>query len=495
MIRRCAQQLLLIFRLPLLPKLPLLAVALASFPHAMEAQHTGIREPAVAGPFYPADPEVLAGMIRDLLEAEPRLEADRTVLAGIVPHAGLAYSGRVAARLYRLLEGRTYEAVVVLAPSHHELYAGATIWPGEGLATPLGTVLIQHDLAERMVAVDDSIDFSTQGYGEEHSLEVQLPFLQTVLPGVPIIPLMLGRQSLELSYHLARTLGALLEGRNVLILASSDLSHFHSAEEARWLDEELLDLVRGMDPFLLGYKVFTGRMEACGVGGIVTALETARRLGAQSARILTYAHSGEVTGDNSRVVGYASAALEDRLAPGSGSDGRERELLLTIARNAVEASVNLRPHAPLLELPPGLMRKQGAFVTLRIGGVLRGCVGGVLAEKPLAYQVRDSAIAAAMQDERFAPVSPSDLSRLQYEVSLLTPLHPLDDPDDIVIGRDGLLLVRGPYSGVLLPNVAVEQGWDTRMLLRQIGIKAGLGPDAWRQPGTLLLVFSAEHFH
>jgi len=192
------------------------------------------------------------------------------------------------------------------------------------------------------------------------------------------------------------------------------------------------------------------------------------------------------------VVGYASAVVEARPGGPPGLSEQERRSLVGIARSSVESVVRRQPQAPLNGLTPGLLRKRAVFVTLRIDGALRGCVGVVLAGRPLAQQVRESAVTAARRDERFPPVTPEELPLLEYEVTLLTPLHPLDDPEEIVIGRDGLMLIRGSRNGVLLPQVAVEQGWGRRQLLEQVGVKAGLGPQAWQEPGTLLLVFSGD---
>jgi AmmeMemoRadiSam system protein B/AmmeMemoRadiSam system protein A len=478
---------------PAAPRFFLIVLITASAcPAGVLAQAGDVRIPTAAGTFYPADPGELRAEVQRLLEAAPAAAGAGIIRAGLVPHAAWEYSGQVAACFYRRLVGHRYKAVVLLAPSHREAFRGVAVWPGEGLATPLGIVPVARDLAERIVAADDSVRFSRHGYGNEHALEVQLPFLQTVLPGVPVLPLMIGNPSLELSYHLAHTLAGLLTGRDVLLLASSDLSHFHDAATARWLDGELLDLVAACDPFLLGYQVATGRLEACGATGLVTTLETARRLGADDVKVLAYTHSGSVTGDSTNVVGYAAASVEDRPAGPTGLTDQEKRTLLGIARSSVEAAVQRQPLAPLSGLPPALSRRRAAFVTLRIDGALRGCVGAVLAGKPLAQQVRESAVAAALRDERFPPITPEELPRLAYEITLLTPLHPLEDPADIVIGRDGLLLVRGSSNGVLLPQVAVEQGWDRRQLLEQVGVKAGLGPQTWREPGTLLLIFSGE---
>lgn len=460
---------------------------------ARAAPAVGVRPPAVAGYFYPADPDVLRVRIEALLVSDGADGTDSItpIRAGIVPHAGLDYSGPVAARFYRAVRGRDYDAVVLVAPSHQEAYAGVSIWPGTHLATPLGEIPIERELAERLAAADDSIRFDVAGYGPEHSLEIQLPFLQLALPGVPVVPLVMGRQSLDRSYRLARILAAVLAGRNVLLLASSDLSHFHDDTTAVRMDGELLDLVRSDDPFLLGYRGFVGELEACGLGGVVTVLEAARLLGAGRTQVLTYANSGGVTGEMSNVVGYGAATISDGAGGPHGLSPEEKRLLIEIARGTVEATVRREIPPPLPDLTPALMRKQAAFVTLRAAGELRGCVGAVFAVRSVAEQVRSSAVAAS-RDARMRPLAAAELATLDYEISLLSPLTPLDDPEGLVLGRDGLWLVRGDDHGVLLPSVPVDQGWDRKTFLEQIGVKAGLGRQAWREPGTQLFSFTTE---
>lgn len=460
---------------------------------AQEAQAARVRPPAVAGSFYPAGAGALRERVEGLLTAEtlPGDGAGAVIRAGIVPHAGLDYSGPVAARLYRALRGRSYEAVVIVAVSHQEAYTGVSIWPGTHLSTPLGEIPVERTLAERLVAADDSIRFSTAGYGAEHSLEIQLPFLQSVLPGVPVVPLMVGRQSFDLSYRLAATLASVLAGQDVVLLASSDLSHFHADTTASRLDGDLLDLVGSGDAFLVGYRGFSGELEACGLGGVVAVMEAARRLGAGRVEVLAHANSGGVTGDMSSVVGYGAVAFSE----GEGGDDplgpQERETLLRIARASVEAAVRGDSAPPVPEVPPALARKQAAFVTLRADGELRGCVGAIFAVRGLAEQVRESALAAS-GDRRFPRLRAEELPRLEYEITLLSPLVPLQDPETVVVGRDGLMLVQGDYRGVLLPSVPVEHGWDRARFLEEIGVKAGLGRRAWRQSGTQLFSFSGE---
>jgi len=453
-----------------------------------------IRKPTAAGGFYPDKPEELRGMIKSYLaEAEYR-QFDGKLHAVIVPHAGYVYSGKVAAEAYRQLEGKKYDAIVIVTPSHYESFLEISIYPGDGLKTPLGVVNIDKELAEKIEKSAEIVSFSKRGYGQEHSLEVQLPFLQTVLPNTPVVPLVMGYQNFSFSYTLGTALGEALKDANVLLIASSDLSHFHPYDEAVRMDSEVIDAIRNYDPFLLSQNIFSRRWEACGGGPIVAVMVAAQVLGANSVEIMQYANSGDVTGDKSSVVGYVSAAITSKPPKSQQYSGEEREILLNIAREAVENSVRGKALPPLTSLPGPLTRKSGAFVTLKIDGTLRGCIGEVFADKSLAFAVQSTAVKSALKDTRFKPVIEEELSKLEYEISVLSPLRLLENTDEIVLGKHGLLLINGNYSGLLLPQVPVENNWNRQEFLAYLSLKAGLPQDAWKYPNTMLFLFSAEVF-
>lgn len=463
-----------------------------------EAGSREVRPPAVAGSFYPSDPVSLIREVDAHLAAGGEVPGDalrgKAVRAVLVPHAAYRFAGDVAGQVFRRVRGHPYEAVVIMAPSHRVGFRGASIYPGRALATPLGEVPIHLGIARRLAAVDDSIFFSNRGYEREHSVEVQLPFIQRVLPDVPVVPLVVGYQSLELGFHLARTLAAVLEGHDVLLVASSDLSHYHTRSEADWLDRELLALIETDDPFMVGYEVFRGRLEACGAGPILTVLDTARRMGAERVEVVARGDSGEASGDSTHVVGYGGVVVREGTSPRMGLRDREGEVLVELARSTIEAAVSRSVLPALTDLPPRLMEKQGAFVTLRRNGQLRGCFGRVLPNGPLALTVREVAIGSALKDPRFPPVGPSELEDLSVEVSLVSPIRPLEVEEivDLKMGRDGVMIIRGDRSGLLLPAVAAEQGWDRQTFLERLCTKAGLPPGAWRDPAARLFVFAAS---
>jgi hypothetical protein len=244
----------------------------------------------------------------------------------------------------------------------------------------------------------------------------------------------------------------------------------------------------------------------------VAVLLAAKELGATGAKLLKCANSGDVTGDRSRVVGYAAALVfaeggnpggakpEPKAEAGIGVklSAADRELLRRIALTSVEYAARGEgpPQALLAEalLKAALAERYGAFVTLKRHGELRGCIGNIVGTAPLGETVAQMAKAAATADPRFPPLKPEELKGLELEISVLTPLEPVIDPKDIVVGRHGLFIVYGNNRGLLLPQVATEQGWDRETFLEQTCWKAGLPPGAWRNPGAQIYKFSAEVF-
>jgi AmmeMemoRadiSam system protein B/AmmeMemoRadiSam system protein A len=480
-------------------------------PVACAGDNDKIRSPAVAGGFYPADPEELAGTVDRLLASATSTPPDGRLIALICPHAGYAFSGPVAAESYATLRGAEVDRVVVIAPSHVEAFRGAAVYDGAGYATPLGVVEVDTDFAAKLAAAAPSIKLSGDGHDHgrlsrgEHAVEVQLPFLQRVLGGdFRLVPIVMGDQQYETCRALGVALAALIDGDpHTLIVASSDLSHFHDYDEARRLDSMVIGAIESWDYFSLSRNCATRTWEACGGGPIVAAMMAAERLGADRAVLLKRANSGDIPGgDRSRVVGYSAFALLDTGPGGAGAGAfgleltrPERKKLLEIARSSVGGAVR---DGRLIELDGGatatLQRALGAFVTLTEEGRLRGCIGYVTPTKPLWETVRDVAALAAVRDRRFDPVGERELSSLEYEISVLSPLRHIADVDQIEVGRDGLLIKKGGAEGLLLPQVASERGWDRATFLRQTCLKAGLPPDAWKDADTDLFAFTAVVF-
>ncbi len=465
-----------------------------------------VRPAAVAGAFYPAERAELEKTVDAMLASAHVTPVQGQLRALIAPHAGYVYSGAVAAHAYALLKGQKFRRVVVIAPSHYERFDFASIFDGDAYATPLGQIAVDKAFAAKLAKASPLLKLSSQGHkvseeNREHALEVQLPFLQRALGNFELVPIVMGDQS----YITSRALGvalARLSTPDTLIVASSDLSHFHQYAEANALDRKPLRAVQAWDYFSLSRNLAAGAWEACGGGPIVAAMIAAERLGATEAALLKYANTGDVTGDRSRVVGYAAAALVQppahRVAKSADYSlpKADQAELLKLARQSAETAVRQHSLLEPLAQPASdlLLDERGAFVTLKKRGELRGCIGYVSAMKPLYVTVRDVAAFAALRDPRFPPVGTSELGELHYEVSVLSSFRRVTDVKQIEVGRHGLFIKKGIYEGVLLPQVPVEQGWNRNTFLEQVCVKAGLPVNAWKNEDTDLFMFTALVF-
>jgi hypothetical protein len=467
-----------------------------------------IRESVIAGTWYPGHAAKLTAEIRRHLGAARVTPLTGSLIGLIVPHAGYRYSGGVAAYAYKLLQDHPCERVIIVAPSHRALFQGASIYALGGYRTPLGVVALDRELIDALFAEDASIRYVPQADAQEHSLEIQLPFLQVVNREFRLTPIVMGEQTAANCRMLAAALAKVCRGRRVLLVASSDLSHFHSYDAAKRLDRVVLERVASFDPEGLQRELNAGSCEACGAGPMIAVMQVARQLGASRCQVLHYANSGDVTGDHSGVVGYMSAALidnpggADRVDAGArhevgidlGFNAAERRALLDIARAAIRSKALNEPLPKVAEVTDKLKEWRTAFVTLKIQGKLRGCIGCLEPRGPLHQVVQQMAVQAAFCDPRFSPLQPQDVDRIEVEISVLTPPEPVRDPGDIELGRHGLVIRKGAASGLLLPQVATENGWTREEFLEWTCRKAGLPTDAWRQPGTQILSFSADVF-
>jgi len=268
-----------------------------------------VRQPAVAGMFYPASEKELRELINLLLDTTVTSQKFENIFGIISPHAGYAYSGKTAAFVYNLLKDKNYSTVIIISPSHREYFQGISIFNGEAYETPLGKVFVNKELSQKLVDSSDYISFGTEGHSrQEHALEVQLPFLQSVLKDFSIVPMVIGDQRRKFVDELGEKLTEFVD-ESTLIIASSDLSHFHSKEIAEKLDSIVADRIEQMDYEKLQDDFDTGKCEACGGGGIVALLKAADIRNIGNAKVLSRSDSGDVLKENSDVVGYLSAVI------------------------------------------------------------------------------------------------------------------------------------------------------------------------------------------
>ena len=460
-----------------------------------------IKEPVVAGQFYPADSAELRREIDSYLQqAQPELTAHERLVALLAPHAGTVYSGPVAAYAYQVLRKLQPETIVLVGPSHRVVFPGISVYDRGYFRTPLGLIPVDTVLASEIAGQSANIRFLPEAFAQEHNIEVQLPFIQRVCPDARIVPLIMGSQTMEDVNVLRHALGKALSGHRAALIGSTDLSHYHPATKAIQLDEVCMNDVHTLDGERLLEHLQSGKTEMCGGGPAAAVILAARDLGADVGRILKYGDSGDVEqGDKSQVVGYLAAALIDtgsyvaKEEPALKDKGDVMELtreqktrLLTVARESIEYFLLNGSPKKWSNDDAVLADPRGAFVTLKKYGELRGCIGQVEAVTPLLETVASCAVSSAVRDPRFLPVDITELPDLHIEISVLTKPAPVEDLESIVVGQDGLIINKGPYKGLLLPQVPVEQGWDREEFLRYLCRKAGLGPEEYKTGATIL---------
>ncbi|OQX86907.1 hypothetical protein B6D60_05195 [candidate division KSB1 bacterium 4484_87] len=463
-----------------------------------------IRKAVVAGSWYSSNPDELREEISSYLENAKLAHISGEILALVSPHAGYAYSGFTAAHAYKQVMGNRYDAVIVIAPSHREAFYGVSVFNKDGYETPLGIVPVKKDIANAIIDFHESIRFTMEGHREEHSLEIQLPFLQVAVPDLKIVPIVFWDHSWGNCKILADAITQAVKGKKVLLVASSDLYHGYSYEECKTTDNKTLQKILELKPKELCQRFENRELMACGAGGIVVAELVAMSLGADAAEIIFQTNSNDVTrSKGGYVVGYGAVAIykkskepeEEKVGVESGLTDEQKNELLKIARQTIKNVLEQKAQPKPQYKYPIFKEKRGAFVTLNKHQMLRGCIGYIYGFKPLEDTIIDMAQAAAFKDPRFPPVSSEEFDDLEIEISVLTPLKEIKDVKEIEVGTHGIYLERSPNSGLLLPQVATEYGWDRETFLEHTCQKAGLPRDAWKEEETKIMIFSADIFH
>jgi len=485
-----------------------------SMPEDNSSHDTGYRNPAVSGQFYSDDPEKLKNTIELFFTDAIKPKSEKPVSI-IVPHAGYIYSGQIAADAYNQATGYNYDLIVILGTNHTTAgFDKISVYAGKGYKTPLGIAEIDQTLAKQLIDSDPDIVFNPDVHESEHSVEVQIPFIQYKFPGIRIVTAIIGHPGLELCQKFGKLLAKKLRDKNALIVASSDLSHYPSFRDANRVDKESLEMICNMDPELLSKywrekpKTYVPQLStrACGKAPVLSTIYAAKELGANCGKLISYANSGHLPISNKdRVVGYGAVVFckSDNCRGKTGEVKNEIEtgelidqhkiVLLKFARKNIEQFLRNE----IIPLPRtehnALTQKQGAFVTLKKNGHLRGCIGHMSEDQPLYQVVGNMALAAAFQDRRFSPLKKEEIDNIEIEISVLTPAKTIKSFKEIVIGRDGVILSKDGYRAVFLPQVAPEQGWSRKEMLEHLSQKAGLSKHSWKN--ARLSVFQAIVFH
>jgi hypothetical protein len=484
-------------------------------PQNKESKDTCIdREPYAAGKFYSGRPEELKADLKALFNRAVQKKCEN-VVAIISPHAGYVYSGEVAASAFNQIDrNKKYKHIFLLGSSHVKYLGGASVYYQGDYKTPLGKVKIDRELAKKLVDAYDVFTLDKEADAYEHSLEVQLPFLQYVLgEDISLIPIIIGSQSTQICKEIASILKPYLNEENLFVI-STDFSHYPSYKDAMAVDIATANSILLNDPreFLQTLRKNTDKnipnlaTSICGWTSVLTLLymtEGNDRIGISP---VLYKNSGDTPyGDKNRVVGYYALAVSMKgigpQIPGTFlSNPEDRKELLQIARKTVESYVRKRtvPSIGTEELSPDLLVHSGAFVTLHKDGNLRGCIGRFNADEPLFRVVQDMAVSSSTQDSRFSPVKPDELDQIDIEISVLTPLKKIESIDEITLGKHGIYLKKGLASGTFLPQVATETGWTLEEFLGHCARdKAGIGWDGWKEAEIYTyeaIIFSEKEF-
>lgn len=454
-------------------KLILITFCLLLIPYSAGCAEN-VKEPSVAGIFYPADSKELRKTVDNFLTNAERTKNNGKLIALISPHAGYTYSGQVAAFGYKTIKGNDIKKVILIGPSHHAGFKGASVYTKGSFKTPLGNVDINVNLAESLINESADVRFYPAAYAKEHSLEVQLPFLQTVLKDFTIVPVLIGSLTKPSYDHLISKLTDILDEKT-LIIASTDLSHYHDYHKAIEMDSKIISAIERLSVMDVSQLLQNGKSEMCGAYPVIITLEVARRYGSNIGVLFKYANSGDVTEEKDRVVGYASIGLYK-----NPFTEEEKKELLELARKAITDYVTNGKRIEL-ETKNQKFKTDGAvFVTIKKNGALRGCIGHVQAVMPLYQSVINNAIAACSADTRFPSLKKEELKNIDIEISILSPLNQVNDIKEIQVGKHGLVIRKGMHQGLLLPQVAEENRWDSETFLNKLCNKAGLPENAWK---------------
>ncbi len=487
--------------------------------NSQDNQNKKVREPVVAGQYYPAESEKLAQQVDGFLAKAEKIKSEGKILGLIAPHAGYEFSGQVAAAAFAQLEGENIETVILIGNSHHQYFEGAAVYPEGYFKTPLGEVEVDAELAGKITDYNEKIKADIDPHEVEQILEVEIPFLQRTLKNFKIVPILFGNTPGNAAEIVAQAISQNIGNKNVLVVASSDMSHYPPYEKAKYADKKTYEAiltgeVKTLEAAIAQLekeKITNTQTFLCSADAVKALMMVMKNLGAQDIKLLKYANSGDVSGGDppssrnmrdfgeaseSQVVGYGSIAFYGQ-RPAGELNLAERERLIEIARQTVEAYATLGRAPVLEEKLLALNQKLGAFVTLKKNDQLRGCIGVFTGENnlPLWQTVAEMAKAAAFSDPRFSPVGASELKDLEYEVSVLSPLERINDWRQIELGKHGVEIKKGTSSGVFLPQVATDTGWDLETFMGQLcSQKAGLPWDCWKDKNTEIYTFTAQVF-
>jgi MEMO1 family protein len=460
------------------------------------------RQPVAAGSFYDADKETLTRDISKLFADCKKLKESWKVRAILTPHAGYIYSGKTAAAAFSMTpKNATYKNIFIIGSSHIMAFDGASVYNTGDFITPLGKALVNREIADKLKNVNKVFSFPVDAHYKDHCLEVQIPLIQYYYSNpVKIVPIIIGTSNLNTIRAIAEALKPWFTPENLFVI-SSDFSHYPSYKDAIETDNLTAAAIISGNPatFLSALK----KSSAENIPGLATSMcgwtsGLALMYLAEGNRNLEflkidYCNSGDSPfGGKDAVVGYNAIALIERTGNSkseTGSDddfsftNEEKEQLFFIARNSIRTMLyeNKRITIDEKQIPDALRRPLGVFVTLKIDGVLRGCIGRFISSDPLYDVVKSSALSSAFEDPRFPSLTRAEYEKVEVEITVLGPMKKISNINEIVLGKHGIYIKKDFRSGTMLPQVATEYGWTIEQFLGYTSRdKAGLGWDGWK---------------
>lgn len=460
------------------------------------------RQPVAAGRFYPADKVTLTKDISELFDSCKKSYKNWCVRAIISPHAGYVFSGKIAAEAYSVIpENYVYKNIFIIGSSHVMSFDGASVYNTGDYITPMGKIAVNREIADKLISENKVFNFPTDAHLQEHSIEVQLPFIQYYFKNIPlIIPIIIGTINEKTVNQIAETLRPWFTPENLFVI-SSDFSHYPPYRDAVESDRLTAQGIASGNPqtFLNNLKKNSEKQtkglvtSMCGWTSGLTLLYLAEKNDQLEYKLIDYCNSGDSPyGGKNEVVGYHAIALTGKTRQAQCMPEEKEEFsfteeekarLFTIARNSIQSKLADTRGKVTEEkkMSAKFLKPMGAFVTLKINGALRGCIGRFISSDSLYEVVKASAISSAFGDPRFSPLTKEEYKKTEIEITVLGPLEKINNINEIVLGKHGIYIKKDSSSGTMLPQVATENGWTVEEFLGYTSRdKAGLGWDGWK---------------
>ncbi len=422
-----------------------------------------IREPVIAGQFYPGAPSQLKELIGELVDEKAKKEE---IIGMVIPHAGYIYSGPVTGAVISRVKLK--DTFIIMGPNHTGSGKPLSIMTEGTWKTPLGEVEVDSELSRKILAASSHLEEDHMAHLHEHSIEVQLPFLQYFKRDIKLVPIVLSHAPGTAYKEIGKEIAGAIKDLNkeAVIIASSDMTHYESQESARKKDNQAIEAMLDLNEDELLKRVNELNISMCGYAPAISLISAAKELGAKEAELVRYQTSGDTTGDYSSVVGYAGIIIKKG----------ETSPLVRLARETVETYITKGKAPEPEELTPEMKEKAGVFVSIHKSGELRGCIGTFEPTRDnVAKEIITNAISSATRDPRFLPIEPGELKSLSYSVDVLSKPEPVEDKDQLDPKKYGIIVERGGRRGLLLPDLEGVDSVDYQInICRQ---KAGIMPD------------------